>query len=133
MARRIDGERKLTELDFSRLQKMTMAGHLPELAELLAEAEVLPGRDMPPDVVTMYAQVEVQEPKTRARQTLVLCYPFDADPGAGQISVLSPVGLGLLGQQAGAVARWRTPNGDDHAAQVLAVLFQPEAAGDYVT
>jgi regulator of nucleoside diphosphate kinase len=63
---------------------------------------------------------------------LTLCYPTDADPAAGFVSVLSPVGVSLLGQTVGNVARWCTPAGQERAAEVLAVLFQPEASGDYV-
>ncbi|MFO1333096.1 MAG: GreA/GreB family elongation factor, partial [Rubrivivax sp.] len=46
--------------------------------------------------------------------------------------VLSPVGSSLLGLQVGDVAQWRTPTGEAKAAEVVAVLFQPEASGDYV-
>jgi regulator of nucleoside diphosphate kinase len=37
----------------------------------------------------------------------------------------------LLGQRVGSVVRWRTPAGDAKAAEVLALLFQPEDSGDY--
>ena len=45
---------------------------------------------------------------------------------------MSPVGASLLGQTVGSVARWSTPAGDERAAEVVAILFQPEASGDYV-
>ncbi|EWS58029.1 Regulator of nucleoside diphosphate kinase [Methylibium sp. T29-B] len=47
------------------------------------------------------------------------------------MSVLSPVGCSLLGLTVGAVARWSTPAGEARAAEVVALLFQPEASGDY--
>jgi regulator of nucleoside diphosphate kinase len=46
---------------------------------------------------------------------------------------LTPVGASLLGLQVGAVARWQSPIGEPCAAEVLAILFQPEASGDYTT
>jgi regulator of nucleoside diphosphate kinase len=129
----IHGERTLTELDFVRLQKLTGSHPPPALADLLDMADVLPSREVPADIVTMYAQVEIEDLPTRERQKLVVCYPDDAAPNEGFISVLSPVGIGLLGLKAGATARWRTPGGEESAARVLTVLFQPEASGDYTT
>lgn len=125
------GERTLTELDFSRLRKLASGNLTPELADLLSAADVLRSREVPADTVTMYSQVELQDLHTRRRQKLTICYPDDAEPSAGFISVLSPVGRSLLGLQVGAVARWHTPSGEEGAAEVVAILFQPEASGDY--
>ena len=128
----IHGERTLTELDFARLSKLL--GHQPtSLADLLACAEVTSSRTVPGNVVTMYSRVELVDAHTRRRQTLTVCYPADAEPAAGFISVLSPVGHSLLGLKIGDTARWETPAGEACAAEVAAILFQPEATGDYVT
>lgn len=129
----IHGERTLTDLDFARLSRL-LGRHLPpSLADLLACAEVTSSRAVPADIVTMYSRVELVDLHTRRRQTLTLCYPADAEPAAGFISVLSPVGNSLLGLKAGDIARWQTPTGEACAAEIAAVLFQPEATGDYAT
>ena len=104
-----------------------------ELAHALDSLDLVPSREVPPDVVTMYSQVIVEDVNTGRRQKLTLCYPADAEPHNGFISVLSPVGAGLIGQRLGATARWRTPNGDEVAAAIVDLLFQPEASGDYTT
>ena len=127
------GDRKLTELDFTRLRKYTAAGAMPLLDDLLDEAEVVPPQAMPADVVTMYARFVIRDLKLEQRQTLVVCYPADADPTKGFISILSPAGMGLIGLPKGAVASWRGPGGEESAAQIEDILFQPEATGDYVT
>lgn len=129
----IHGERTLTELDFVRLEKLTTHALPAALAELLDAADVLPSRDVPADIVTMNSQVEVEDPSTQQRQKITLCYPGDAQPAAGLISVLSPVGIGLLGVKSGTLARWDMPNGAEGATRVVAVLFQPEASGDYAS
>ena len=49
------------------------------------------------------------------------------------ISVLSPVGAALLGLRVGDTARWTGPGGQRGSARVSALLFQPEASGDYTT
>lgn len=129
----IHGERTLTDLDFARLSKLPGHGLPPSLAQLLASAEVTGSRAVPSDVVTMYSRVELVDVHTHRRQTLTVCYPGDAEPTAGFISVLSPVGSSLLGLKVGDVAKWLTPHGDECASQVAAILFQPEATGDYQT
>lgn len=129
----IHGERMLTELDFSRLAKLFGGQLPPDLADLLSGTEVVPSRDVSAKVVTMYSQVELVDAHTLRRQKLTICFPGDAEPAAGFISVLSPVGLSLIGLREGAVARWLTPSGEECSAEVVSVLFQPEASGDYTT
>ena len=129
----IHGERTLTDLDFARLSKLPQHQLPPAFAELLDCAEVTSSRAVPGNVVTMNSQVETVDVLTRRRQTLTVCYPADAQPAVGLISVLSPVGNSLLGLKVGDTARWLAPNGEACAAEVAAILFQPEATGDYAT
>lgn len=129
----IHGERTLTDLDFARLNKLTGHSSPPSLSDLLANAEVTSSRAIEPDVVTMYSRIELLDLASGRRQVLTVCYPADAEPAAGFISVLSPVGNSLLGLRVGGIARWQTPNGDQCASEVTAIQFQPEAAGDYST
>lgn len=126
-------ERLLTELDHARLNHLRGAPLPPELAEVLDTLDIVPSREVPADVITMYSQVLIEDLRSHARQKLTLCYPEDAEPHQGFISVFSPVGAGLLGQRVGATARWRTPNGDACEALIVTLLFQPEASGDYTT
>lgn len=129
----LQGERKLTELDFARLRRLS-PGEIPdELDEILDEAEQVDPRSIPPDTVTMCARVEIQDVQTGEHRTLTLCYPRDAQPAAGRISVLSPLGVALLGLRVGATAHWSSPTGERRSAHVVAVPFQPEAFGDYLT
>lgn len=131
-------ERTLTELDHARLRRLLprtrAALREPGLAGLqsaLDNAELIRAQAVPPDVVTMHSRVELAVPGTGRRQVLTLCYPADANPAAGCVSVLSPAGAALLGLRVGALARWRAPGGEELQAELVAVLFQPEAAGDF--
>lgn len=132
-ATRHHGERLLTELDHLRLSKLIEAQPHAQLEALLDGAELCDSRAVPPHIVTMYSQVEIVGAQTGRRHKLTLCYPRDAEPSLGFISVLSPVGTGLLGLPIGARACWQTPNHDEAAAEIAAILFQPEASGDYLT
>ena len=132
-------ERTLTELDHVRLLNLLRrdargdgtAAHLHAIEDVLDTSVLVASRAVAPDVVTMYSQVLLQDSQTGKRNTLTLCYPADAEPAVGFISVLSPVGSALLGLQVGSIARWRTPSGEEKAAEISAILFQPESSGDY--
>lgn len=129
----ISGELLLTELDRARLLKLN-GGVLPApLLALLDDASALPSPAIPPQVVTMYSQVLVSHDDGAAPQKLTLCYPADAEPSEGFISVLSPVGAALLGRTAGTRVAWLTPAGTERQMTIESILFQPEATGDFST
>lgn len=139
MSRTTTTDRTLTELDHVRLsrllQRHRQGGAAPAalaaLQDLLDDATLVPSAQVPPDVVTMYARVEVQDPATARRSTLTVCYPPDAAPEQGRVSALSPLGAGLLGRRVGELARWAAPDGAPRALQIAALAYQPEASGDY--
>ena len=122
----------LTELDHVRLSNLLRRLQAPAdaIAELLDNAELVPTPQVAPDVVTMNSRVLVADPRTGATRELTLCYPADADPVAGRLSVLSPAGASLLGCRVGARAEWQGADGEAMAAELRALLYQPEASGD---
>jgi regulator of nucleoside diphosphate kinase len=135
-------ERTLTQLDYVRLTRLLDGEQVADNArspegrsmeDLLAISELVAGDQVAPDVITMYSQVLLAGGEDSEPYKLTLCYPEDAEPAAGFISVLSPVGLALLGLRVGSIARWRMPTGNEGMAEVRAILFQPEASGDYTT
>ena len=134
-------ERTLTQIDYLRLTRLTVRPGAPSrdqppaiegLEDLLAASDLVASTAVAPDVVTMYSQVLLSGPEDVVPYKLTLCYPDDAEPAQGFVSVLSPVGLSLLGLRVGSTARWQTPRGAA-SATVLAILFQPEASGDYTS
>lgn len=125
------GERLFTELDHVRLSRLVERQPHEALEDLLATTPVVPSRHVPDDVVTMNSRIELSETPSGRKLSLTLCYPADANPAEGRVSVLSPVGVGLIGQRLGARATWRLPNGQACAADVVAITFQPEACGHY--
>ncbi len=127
----VHGERTLTDLDHARLTKLLSQQLSSSLADVLESVDITSARAAPADLVTMYSRVEVVDVHTHRRQVLTICYPGDAEPAAGFISVFSPVGSSLLGLRTGDVATWLTPHGEACAAEIVALHYQPEAAGDY--
>ena len=124
-------ERTVSELDLVRLTRLAEQGGHEALCAELDAADVRRPQDMPPDVVTMRSILEYTESGSDARQRITLCYPADADPAAGRVSVMSPLGASLLGRRVGESVRWRTPDGTSRGCTVAALVYQPEAAGEF--
>ena len=74
-----------------------------ELADLLMQARRVPAEKLPADRVAMNSSVTYVEEPAGARRTVTLAYPSEADPAEGRISVLSPIGLALIGRRRGEV------------------------------
>ena len=100
------------------------------LMDELNRAEVRAPEDIPSDVVTMHSRVECEDIASGEEHVLTLVYPNEADVERHRVSVLAPVGSALLGLQVGDVIDWPMPGGRSARLQVLAVRYQPEAAGE---
>lgn len=126
--------RTLNELDHVRIAKLLDGGNAVHatMQSLLDNADLVAPADMAPDVVTMRSRVRVAETSGADARELTLVYPAEADAAHGQVSVLSPIGTALLGLKVGEVGRWTLPDGGSAALCVQAVLFQPEASGEYL-
>ena len=73
-----------------------------DLADLLVEARLVPHEDLPADRVAMNSVVTYEEEPAGQRRKVVLVHPIESDVMRGRISVLSPIGLALLGRRPGA-------------------------------
>ena len=135
MATSLPTPRTLSELDHIRISNLLKHPGLSFAAELevvLDNAELVSSHQIEPQLVTMNSRVLIADAQTGDERTLTLCYPPDTDPNTGFVSVLSPVGTGLLGLAEGEVAQWAAPNGTQASAKILKVLFQPEESGEYL-
>jgi regulator of nucleoside diphosphate kinase len=128
-------QRTLTELDHVRLSRL-LERHADDAAEALEEAlahcALVPSPHVAPDVVTMYSRVCVRDEHGHDA-VYTLCYPTDAEPAEGFVSVLSPLGAALLGARRGEAVEFLRPDRRTARLQLLQILFQPEATGDYTT
>jgi regulator of nucleoside diphosphate kinase len=129
----------LTELDALRLRRI--AHHLinqgggnrdkgEELVELIESAEVVPAEAIPPGIVTMNSRVLYDDSADGPAEAITLVYPEEADVDKGRVSVLSPLGLALLGARNGEQVILETPGNGLREVRVQQVVYQPEAAGD---
>lgn len=82
------------------------------------------------NIVTMNSRVLLKELTSGRETEITITYPRDADNREKRVSVLSPIGVALLGCREGDITSWRVPGGTGHF-KVEKVLYQPEAAGDF--
>jgi regulator of nucleoside diphosphate kinase len=128
----------VTETDLQRLQRVIElhgGGRNAELVEMLehelARAHVTSSQDVPPDVVTMNSTVVYEDQETGTRREVTLCYPQDARSDEGRISIIAPIGSALLGLSVGQSIKWPVPGGRTRTLRIVAVPYQPEAAGHF--
>ncbi|SDF54819.1 nucleoside diphosphate kinase regulator [Pseudomonas seleniipraecipitans] len=125
----------ITRLDLQRLEQLldSLDDFGPTAEALQAEldrAEVVGHDQVPAGVVTMNSRVHCREESSGKDYHLTLVYPQDAG-GEGKVSVLAPMGTALLGLSVGQHIDWPAPGGKQLKLTLLAVEYQPEAAGEY--
>jgi regulator of nucleoside diphosphate kinase len=125
----------ITRLDLQRLERLldSLEDFGPGAVALQASldrADVVGHDEVPPGVVTMNSRVHCREESSGKDYHLTLVYPQDAG-GDGKVSILAPVGSALLGLSVGQHIDWSAPGGKVLKLTLLAVEYQPEAAGEY--
>lgn len=126
---RADRDRLLQVVDVSRARGE--GALVAFLYEELARARVVAPEAMPRDVVTMGSRVRYRDEASAEILTATLVYPGDEDGALGRVSVLSPPGSAMLGLKKGDAMTWFTREGEARMLTVLAVIYQPEAAGRF--
>ncbi|HDR2796048.1 MULTISPECIES: nucleoside diphosphate kinase regulator [Enterobacter] len=128
----------INELDAERIDRLL---EKPEFAALpiadalnaeLDRAQMCTPESMPHNVVTMNSQVKFRDLTTGEERTRTLVYPAQMTDSSTQLSVLAPVGAALIGLRTGDTIHWELPGGTATHLEVLELLYQPEAAGDYL-
>lgn len=124
----------VSRFDLERLERLLDrvggGGNLDLLRQELDRAEVVEPCDVPPDVVTMNSQVRVRDEATGEESDLRLVFPAASDAEKGAVSILAPIGSALLGLRVSAAIKWPMPDGRMRRIRIVAVPYQPEAAGE---
>ena len=97
----------------------------------LDRANVLDGDAMPDNIIMMNSRARFREETSGREYDLTLAWPHDAHAGDGRVSIFSPAGSALLGLSVGQQIDWPGPAGKPLKLTLLAVEYQPEAAGAY--
>lgn len=110
---------RLSALALSMERKSSLAAEL--LLEEIERAELRPDNAMPDDVVRMHSTLRFVDCLHGRARTVMLVYPLEADISIGKISVLTPVGAGLIGLAAHQSIDWPDLEGRSRRLEVLKV------------
>lgn len=114
------------EDDHARLIRLadTIANRNGELSDILSRelerAKVLADRRVPASVVRMGSSVTYHT-ETGDERRVTLVFPAEADISAGKVSILTPIGIALLGLSPGQTMEWLARDGRKHTLTVLTV------------
>jgi transcription elongation factor GreA len=102
-----------SEPDFQRIlaRRQWLERRIQHLQDILANAEVLVGSNLPPDQVRFNARVRIINLQTGKEQHYKMVGPFEADAGNGRLSTASPLGRSLMGRARGERVELETPAG----------------------
>jgi regulator of nucleoside diphosphate kinase len=105
-------------------------GDLKALTEELRRAVIVAPKDVSGDVITMNSRAEMRDLESGETVAFTLVFPSEANIDEEKISVLAPIGAGMLGYRVGDEFEWNVPGGL-RRMKVTKVDYQPEAAGDF--
>ncbi|OJY34057.1 MAG: hypothetical protein BGP11_04640 [Rhodobacterales bacterium 65-51] len=104
----------------------------PEVGERLideiARAKLVAPNKMRDDVITIGSVVTYRDLDMAREHTVAVVYPENANIEEGRISVLTPVGVALLGLSPGATISWVTR--DDETRQLEVLEVRPPSTRD---
>ncbi len=104
---------------------------VPQVSDLLlneiARATTHPAERIPHNVVTMHATVRFIDEASGKDYSYQLVYPGQADISAGRISILTPIGAGLIGLRDGQSILWPDREGRERKLRIVAVSQAIEA------
>lgn len=104
--------------------------YLAELESELESAKVVSPREVPPDLITMNSVIRLRDLDTGQESVCALVFPRDAESKRENTSILSRLGTAIIGARVGDIITVH----DRRVVKrhrVEALLYQPEAAGDY--
>ncbi|WP_336972386.1 nucleoside diphosphate kinase regulator [Sphingobium aromaticiconvertens] len=92
------------------------------LLDEIGRAKLCKPSNLPDDVVAMSSRVDYIDEGSGTRRSITLVYPNHADAVLGRVSILTPVGAGLIGVKAGHSILW--PDRDGRQRQLTVVSVQ---------
>ena len=92
------------------------------LLEELDRARTVSWAELPDDVVTMGSHVVFLDRASGEEHAVQLVYPAAADMAQHRVSVLTPIGAGLIGMHRGRAIDWPNRQGERRKLEIVAVI-----------
>lgn len=110
----------LADLAHASLARSSLAAGL--LLEEIDRADTTTLADLPADVVTMQSHVEFIDETSGETHSVQLVYPREADMEQHRLSVLTPIGAGLIGMRCGDSIQWPNRLGAYRRLRIVRVV-----------
>lgn len=129
----------ISTVDFRELQELLLVAKqfavpqpvfIRDLEDELRRAHVVPPENVPPYVVTMNSRFKLIYTDTGKEKSYTLAFPSEADLEEGKLSILSDLGVAILGYSVGDTIEWEFPEGLKRI-RIDMIGFQPEATKLY--
>ena len=91
------------------------------LLDELGRARIVAPAKMPANVVSIGSTVTYRDESTGLEKTVTLVFPEDADITRQRVSVMTPIGVALLGLAEGAAFHWDTRDNQRRTLTVIRV------------
>jgi regulator of nucleoside diphosphate kinase len=110
----------LTKTDVARLRTLLRKEHgaafadranLLELQDEVERALIVDAPELPDDAVALDRRILIRDAETTRCEVYTLVCRASADISAGELSVLAPLGIAVLGCRSGDEVEWITPGG----------------------
>ena len=128
----------ITENDMNRLRHLLKTGAEQEkdtavlsvLENKLRQARIIGSRDIPDDVVTMNSCIRLRHSDTSKESECWLRFPEGATVPSRDVSILTDLGVALLGSKEGESIEWGSESGVEKS-RIVEIVYQPERLGNF--
>ena len=110
-----------SEYDEAKAEQAKIAARIAELEDMINHAHVIDETETDASVISLGSVTTVKNLANGTTKEYTIVGSFTADPFAGKISDLSPVGRALIGARAGDVVTVLLPNGKETQLEVITV------------
>lgn len=104
-------------------QRQRVDKRIRYLQQILTNAEVLVGSNLPPTQVRFNSRVRLINLSQGQEHEFILVSAVEADAGRGQLSITSPLGRALMGRTSGECVHIMTPGGP-RSYQILDIQME---------
>lgn len=102
-----------------------------DLKSEIRRAKVIDPNHVPSNIVTLNSNIEIEDIDTGDRITFSIVLPEYANLDENKFSILTPIGISVIGYQLGDEIIWEVPKGKKRF-RIIKIVYQPESDGQLI-
>lgn len=102
-----------------------------DLKSEIRRAKVIDPNHVPSNIVTLNSNIEIEDIDTGDRITFSIVLPEYANLDENKFSILTPIGISVIGYQLGDEIIWEVPKGKKRF-RIIKIVYQPESDGQSI-